>query len=689
MNRWTTWVLPVLLCAGQLALWPGDDFPSVTAVAGGAVILLIGAALGLRTSRPVEVTVAVVAGISLGTWVAPAGQLVAFPGDALLVISFADQVALFSVAALRSYRATVLTLVGLVLWQVPLTVARDGVTGDLLPDLIFAAVLYVVVAAFGRRRAHWRADRSEAARRLAEATRAERDAADAERRRLARELHDVTAHHLTSIVVNASAAQMLAAKRPELHEEALDYATRTGRETLAALRELVAIMPWDAEPSPETVPALGDLADDFRQLGQVITVTAPAGPLPPALAAAVHGIAREALTNTLRYAPGAKVDILLRHTGDHTELVIDDAGSVAAPAAAGLGGGRGTDGMRDRAVALGGTLVSGPRDNGGGWRVQATFPHLDAASPQFAAAFPLGGAARGRPFGVRVRGIVGAALRRVRSDTLIDGALMAGALILPVLSLILGVEEDGITPAAATLILLALLSHALPLFWRRGHPWWALAAVALTAWTAPLLLATGGAPAVSASIFLVTIGADLVAVYSVAARGARPGLTWLAPIAATASWSLSLAVMVLTTPQDPPREALPTGAVLTTASIAVVAVLAAVALTLPMTASWLTGWAIRRRRTRRLDHEHHGVATALAQATARTHEERTRVATGLRDAVLHHAAEVPAAAEAGDLPRVLTAARQALTAMRALLDGLGRTPPPTAPTPDPHRSQPG
>ncbi|GIM84242.1 hypothetical protein Aco04nite_90500 [Winogradskya consettensis] len=660
-------MLPVLLCAGQLALWPGGDLPSVAAVAGTAVILLIGLALGLRTSRPVEVTVAVAAGISLGTWVAPGAQLVAFPGDALLVISFADQVALFSVAALRSYRATVLTLVGLVLWQAPLTVARDGVTGDLLPDLIFAAVLYVVVAAFGRRRARWRADRSEAARRLAEATRAQRDAADAERRRLARELHDVTAHHLTSIVVNASAAQMLAAKRPELHAEALDYATRTGRDTLAALRELVAIMPLDAEPSPESVPALGDLADDFRQLGQVITVTVPPGRLPPALAAAVHGIAREALTNTLRYAPGAKVDIELRHTGDHTELVIDDAGSAAAPTATGLGGGRGTDGMRDRAVALGGTLVSGPRD-GGGWRVHATFPHVTTATPQ-----------------IRLRGMVGAALRRVRSDTVIDGALVAATLLLPVLGLALDVHS----PAAATLILLALLSHSLPLFWRRTRPWWTLAAVALTAWTAPLLFGTGGAPADSAPTFLFTIGADLIAVYSVAARGTRPGLTWLAPIAATASWSLSLAVMVLTAPQDPPRTELPAGAVMATASIAVVAVLVAIALALPMTAAWLTGWAIRRRRTRRLDHEHHGVATALAQAAARTHEERTRVATGLRDAVLHHAAEVPAAAEAGDLPRVLTAARQALTAMRALLDGLGRTPPPTAPTPGPHRSRPG
>ncbi|GAB1640734.1 histidine kinase [Krasilnikovia sp. MM14-A1259] len=662
-----TWVLPAVLCAGQLALWPGAAIGSAPAVAVTATVVLVAAALGLRRTRPVVAVVVVAAGLTLATWVVPAGQQAFVPGDALLVISVADLVALFSVAARRSARTTALVLAALVVWQAALTVWEDGLTGDTPFDLVTMIGMYGMVAAFGRIRGRWTSQRAAAARRLADAERARRDAADAERRRLARELHDVTAHHLTSIVVNASAARMLQDTRPELSAQALEFAARTGHDTLAALRRLVTIMPLAAED--DALPGLADLADDFRQLGQVMTVDVPAVDLPPPLAAAVHGIAREALTNTLRYAPGGTVRLRLSQTGEHIELVVDDDGPgwTATEVATGLGGGRGLSGMRDRAAALGGALTAGPRQ-GRGWRVRAVFPPPGGPHRR-AGSRPAGGSHHRAGLRWLRAGL--------RSQAVLDAGLVFLAVMLPLTGLAVGVDEDGLSRAVATLILLALLAHAVPLLWRRSRPWWVLGAVTVTAWLAPLLSVTTAIPAAGGWPFLFGGGAELAAVYAVAAWGSRPRLTWLAPVAAVVSTAPALAVLVVVgtadDPQGPGADAgTADGAATMMVQFAVTALLFGGFLAVPAAASWLAGWVARRRRSRRRAREEGGVAVAMAQAALRARDERARIAAGLRDAVLHHTAAVPRAAENADLDAVLGSARQALAAMRGLLDGLGR-----------------
>ncbi|GAB2577495.1 hypothetical protein Aab01nite_11620 [Paractinoplanes abujensis] len=618
MARWKVWLLPALAAVAQLAYWPGLAF-SVRAVTGIAVVAVVTAGLCLRRWRPVVAAAVVTGGLGLGAWALPQ-QVYFSPGDALLLISAAESIALFNVALRCSRRTTVLVVLGMLAVQVALLV------GDEPLDLLLAPPLYALVAALGRVRRRWHEDRSAAAHRLAEAEEARRDAAAAEQRRLARELHDVTAHHLTSIVVNATAAQFVG--RPELTAEALTFAARTGRETLVALHQLVSVL-----PAPPGTTTLADLTDDFRQLGQVVRLTRTGSP-PPAQAEALHGIAREALTNTLRYAPGATVEVSQTYDGTGATLVVaDDGPGVASDAAKGLGGGRGLSGMRDRAAAFGGTVTAGPRESGG-WEVRATLP---------------AGAAPAR---LRVW---------LRSQVVLDAGLLLLALVLPLTGVVLLVEEDGVAPAAAVLTLLAVVAHAVPLLWRRTRPWTALIAVALTGWLAPLLVVTAVLPPAEAWIFLFSTGADLAAVYAVAAYGKKPASTWIGLVGALFSAALVLAALLVT------DDEVGVGKV---AFFLFTAVFGWFALALPYAGSWIAGYATRRRRERRLAVEESAVAVVSAEALLRARDERARVAAGLHATVLTAAARVPQAAEQNDLDGVIVAARESLAAMRGLLDGL-------------------
>jgi signal transduction histidine kinase len=374
MNRVPVWLLPAALVLLDLSVWPGIPLLSGEPVSPAAVAAVAainaGAAIALlwRRSNPVAAAVVVLVVLSAGAR--------GLPENANLAMAFADLIALYSVAVHRARRPALLLAAASLIWQAVLWGVVEGVDLDYAAGLAIVTVVYLLVIGAGRGRARWHADRAAAAARLAEAEERRARAAETERHRLARELHDVTAHHLTSIVVTASAAQRLAVKRPELAAEAVEFAARTGRETLGALRRLVAIL-----QAPAVAPGLADLVDGFRAVGGTITLDAPAEDLPPPTSEAICGIARESLTNTLRYAPGAPVRIQVLRSSGVVELTVDNEDGTAAGAAEALGGGRGLAGMRERATALGGTLTAGPRD-GSGWRVHAVLPDpLGAPSP--------------------------------------------------------------------------------------------------------------------------------------------------------------------------------------------------------------------------------------------------------------------------------------------------------------------
>jgi signal transduction histidine kinase len=650
MARWT---LPGLLVAGQLLYWPvlpllaGNPVGPLAAIVVAAACLLAGAGLAQRRERPLSALATVLAADVIAVLGAPVDAQWVETGDAVLILSITPLVALFSVAVHAPGRLLPAAFAGVVAEQMLVSVVQDGKPGIdwVLQAQLLAAGVFVhgLIVLFGRRRRRFHAERAEAARRLDAARQAGLGAADTERRRLARELHDVTAHHLTSIVVNSSAAEMLGDQRPELRAEALDFAARTGRETLDALRRLVAILP--VTTGRDDTPSLGDLADGFRALGQRITVELPDGDPPPAHAPAIYGIVREALTNTLRYAPGGHV--LVRYSP--AELLVEDDGGTAP--VTGLGGGRGVTGMRERAQSIGGDCTAGPRA-GGGWRVRVVLP---GEGGTVRTAYPW------------LRGPLGA------SAVLVILLVVAQAGIMTA-------DQDGLPRTAAALILLAQVVHAVPLLWRRRAAWWAFAGVTLTGLLSPLLVVAGAVPEQHGYLLLFSCAVDFAAVHAVAARGARPGLSWLAvPVSAG---TIAFVAAMLLAIDDSDKEFALHGTAERMAFVAVMTPLVAIVFAIPAVACWGVGFAGRRRGDRLRGREADGLTNALEQAAFHALLERHRIAAGLHEDVLRHAAEVPGAAERGDLAGVLAAARRALTAMRSLLDGLGGRPE-TAPTPPP------
>lgn len=640
MSRLWVWMLPVLLAAAQVLTWPGvpllrgDRVPAAAGAAAVTITVAAAVALLWRRSNPVASAVAVAAVLASGAW--------GLPEDALLVIVAGDLIALFSVAARRPLRVALAVTAGLVAVQVVITLTDGSDELSAGAEIALVTAFYAVVLAAGRRRARWRSERHAAAERFAIAEAGRARAADTERLRLARELHDVTAHHLTSIVVGASAAQRLAGKRPELARDALEHAARTGRDTLEALRRLVAIM--QAPP----VLSLPELVASFREAGQPVTLTEPGTPLP----ASVPAIVREALTNTLRYAPGAATRVTVAPAPAGLELTVDNDAPLAGGAGGDLGGGNGIAGMRERARAEGGDLDAGPLP-GGGWRVRATLP--GAAAGQSAA----------RP-------------ARAWSAHAIDAAMVVVALLVPGTAMI---TEPGLraTPGSAALMAAIVAIHALPLALRRSRPWTTLAAVSVTgaAWPAGML--AGLLPAGSASLTLTLLVADLIAVHAVARYGRRPGADWLAWPAGVLAQACAVGAAAAAEPPDDLAGVgdLPPWPV----TAALIAVITGLTLAVPVGGAWLAGWLVRRRRSRVTGNEREWLAWSAHHTAAAAAAERARIADGLGDAVLRRTGDMIAAAERGDLDDVLVAARDALGAMRGLLQDLRGPVPRTAPQP--------
>ncbi|AGZ43232.1 histidine kinase [Actinoplanes friuliensis] len=639
MKRIPVWLLPLALAVVQLAVWPGvplllDDRLSGLAVATGVTLtLVVAGALLWRRSSPLTVLAIVVVAITVGTF--------GVPQDALLTISLADLIVLFGVAVLRPARLTFGVTAGVIAWQSVLIVVATADTDPEYPfEIAMVVVVYATVVAFGRARRRWHRERAEAAVRLAEAEDRRAQAADTERHRLARELHDVTAHHLTSIVVIASAAQRLGDTRPDLVAEARDFAARTGRETLDALHRLVALLRLpDERPGPAAL-RLAELAEGFRLLGQQVTVRTDPGELPSPATEAAVGITREALTNTLRYAPGSAVRIELTAVPGGTELIVDDDGA-RAEGVADLGSGRGVAGMRERATALGGTLTAGPRA-GGGWRVRALLPQA---------------------------GAVAAVRRRWRpgAEHVIDFFVLGLVLLLPVGSLLVDDDPD-VDQASLPLLLLLVLAHAAPLVWRRRRPWGVLAVVAATSWAWPALIVADLVAPSLGWVMLTGLSAETAAVYAVARYGRRPGLSGLSIPAALVPMALATGATLALDP-GPDDAGVPLAAV-----IVIMAIVTGIPFGLTVTAAWLAGYLARRRHTRVLTQEYDAVAASTFHAIAAAGAERARVAAGLREAVLRDTERVATAAADGDLDQVLESARAALDAMRGLLNGLREEP---------------
>lgn len=198
-----------------------------------------------------------------------------------------------------------------------------------------------------------------------------------ERLAIARELHDVVAHHVTGIVVQAQAAQAVWSERPEVAPDALARIEAAGAEALGSMRRLVSTLRAD-EAGPlapaATLDDLQALADRSTAMGLPVHVHLDGvNELPPSVAPSIHRVVGEAITNAQRHAAGATaVEVRLQAVGDElTVEVVDDGDAPRAPRTRAPG--YGLTGMAERTEALGGRFEAGPVV-GGGWRIHARLP---------------------------------------------------------------------------------------------------------------------------------------------------------------------------------------------------------------------------------------------------------------------------------------------------------------------------
>jgi signal transduction histidine kinase len=206
-----------------------------------------------------------------------------------------------------------------------------------------------------------------------------------ERRRIAREVHDVIAHSLTVTMLHLTGARLTLEHDPSATAEAiaaLEEAERTGRQSLNEIRRTVGLLttaPSD-EPTTQPMPGAADLdalIEDFRSagLGVTLTATGELAAVPSAIGLAVYRIVQESLSNAAKHAPGAPVTVEVA-IGHEIRIVVRNP---LTRTDSNVDGGLGIPGMVERAVLLGGTIAAGPGP--GGWRVDAHLPTVAAPTP--------------------------------------------------------------------------------------------------------------------------------------------------------------------------------------------------------------------------------------------------------------------------------------------------------------------
>lgn len=208
----------------------------------------------------------------------------------------------------------------------------------------------------------------------------------AERLELARELHDLVAHHITGIVVQAQAAKTVAAVKPEAVVPSLDAIAGAGADALTSMRRLVGVLRAEDDATRNAGATLTDLrtlVERFSVGGPPVAFDIGQGvsesELAPEVLTTLHRVLQESLTNVRRHAPGADwVEADVRPAGRGVELRVRNFGSASDPRVSRLGGGFGLIGMTERVTAVGGELVAGPAQDGA-WEVRAWFPTGTAA----------------------------------------------------------------------------------------------------------------------------------------------------------------------------------------------------------------------------------------------------------------------------------------------------------------------
>ncbi|MFB7940459.1 sensor histidine kinase [Streptomyces sp. NPDC127049] len=371
---------------GMSVLWIGSVSPPVGhPVASGAVAVLYSLVVALRRRAPERMLVLTVA-LGLVQLVLDIDPFVA---------NFAMLVMIFTVAAHDGPRwASRLALAGGIA-AAPVSQLRWPLEGDVsVPGQVFFTVIMAVPFALAwvlgdslrTRRAYFAQLEEKAARLEREREAQAKVAVAAERARIARELHDVVAHNVSVMVVQADGAAYVMDSSPETAKQALETISTTGRQALAEMRRLLGILrtgehkeAGEYVPQPD-VEQIEELVEQVRGAGLTVDLTVEGTPreLPTGVGLTAYRIVQEALTNTRKHGgPEAGARVRLVYFDDGLGLLVEDDGRGAPQEMYEDGGadgrGHGLIGMRERVGMVGGTLDAGPRP-GGGFRISALLP---------------------------------------------------------------------------------------------------------------------------------------------------------------------------------------------------------------------------------------------------------------------------------------------------------------------------
>lgn len=366
----------VLCVATQLQVWLSGsvhDRPQA-AVAG----LVLCGAVAVRRRWPLG---AVLAGcVAVSVEAAFGGALV----DSVLVSLLAGVLCFYGAGAFLPLRRSVVTLIAGVLALLP----QILLTPHVVSNLFFEPAILAFVPWLSGRWIRDRAQRAGRFRELSEQLDAERErhvgaAADVERTRIARELHDVIGHCLSVIVLQAGGARMVLESEPDRAREAMRTVERAGHEALSEVRHLLGLFgpeytDGDVHPQPG-IASIEDLVTLTRAAGLRTELVIDGEPIEvsPALALCAYRIVQEGLTNTIRHAGAGQTTVRIAWTRDRLELEIaDDGGGPSDPHP---GGGHGIVGMRERVALHRGSVEVGHGSHGG-YRVRALLPLLGDGS---------------------------------------------------------------------------------------------------------------------------------------------------------------------------------------------------------------------------------------------------------------------------------------------------------------------
>jgi len=362
-----------VLVAGAVAVpvtldawWNEPGTRQADAITYLLVVVSVGA---LLVRRRWPVAVAVVCGAAVTTW-----YLLGHHGEALNVPTM---VALYTVAAWGDRRRTTVVGVVAVVWSAAVSWGADP-SGFPVAESVWPLLALLLGEVVRGRREQLDEYAARAARAEAEREKEAHRQVEEERLRIARELHDIVAHTVAAMNVQAGLAADAFDSRPDLARGALAQVRASGREALQELHAVVAVLRDDrASGAPLPTPRLSqldELVERTAATGLTVTLRRETGEqsLPAVVELATYRIVQEALTNVIRHAAARHTDVsVIRANGAVVVEVTDDgttAGNGGRPA-----GGFGLVGMAERAAAIGGTVEHG-RLPGGGFRVRAVLP---------------------------------------------------------------------------------------------------------------------------------------------------------------------------------------------------------------------------------------------------------------------------------------------------------------------------